>query len=152
MQAARSAAVLVAVAVVQVEMVLARLRKETFSWLAAGARYGPRGHGTAVWVNRAALTPCKQVEHCAPIGQKPPNLAKVVLDLAILDRSVGVCGELGVLAQLRKIILKEYRLPNDRYSQWKGRFEEACKLFNQVEQDVREGVWGEESGGAGGED
>ena len=43
----------------------------------------------------------------APIGQMPPNLAKVVLNLAILDRSVAVCGELGVPDQLRKIIVKE---------------------------------------------
>ena len=57
------------------------------------------------------LTPRTQVEHRALIGQMPPNLAKVVLDFAILDPSVAVCGELGVPAQLRKIILKEYRLP-----------------------------------------
>ena len=49
-----------------------------------------------VWVTRGALTPRKQVEHRAPIGQMPPNLAKVVLDMAILDWSVAVCGELGV--------------------------------------------------------
>ena len=79
MQAARCAALLAAVAAVQVRMVLAQLSKKTVSWLAARARYGPGGEG---WVTRAALTPRKQVEHCAPIGQMPPNLAKVVLDLA----------------------------------------------------------------------
>ena len=49
-------------------------------------------------MTRAALTPRKQVGHRAPIGQMPPNLAKVVLDVAIFDRSVGVCGELAVPA------------------------------------------------------
>ena len=63
----------------------------------------------------AALTPRKRVEHCALIGHMPPNLAKVVFDLAIFDRSMGVCGELGVPAPLRKIVVKEYRLPADRY-------------------------------------
>ena len=96
--------------------------------------------------------PRKQVEHCAPIGEMPPNLAKVVLDLAIFDRSVGVCGELGVPAQLRKIILKEYRLPANRYSELKGQFEQALRLFKKAEQDVREGVGGGGRGGAGGED
>ena len=93
------------------------------------------------------LDPRKQVEHRTPIGEMPPNIAKVVLDLAILDRSVGMCGELGVPAQLRKIILKEYRLPADRYSELKGQFEQALKLFKKAEQDVREGVGGRRQGG-----
>ena len=120
MQAARCAALLAAVAAVQVQMVLAQLGKTTVFCFAAGARYGPGGEGVVVWVTRGALNPRKQVEHRAPIGQMPPNLAKVVLDLPILDRSVAVCGELGVLDQLGKIVRKEYRLPGDRYSQLKG--------------------------------
>ena len=151
-QAALCAAVLVDVAAVQVQMVLAQLSKKTRSWFAAGARYGPGGEGELVWVTRAALTPRRQVEQRARIGQMPPNLARVVLDLAIFDRSVGVCGELGVPAQLRKIILKEYRLPAYRYSELKGQFEQALKLFQKTEQDVREGVGGRRQGGAGGDD
>ena len=73
-----------------------------------------------VWVTRGAVTSRRQVEHRAPIGQMPPNLAKVVLDLAIFDRSVAVCGELVVPDQLRKLVLKEYRSPADRYSKLKG--------------------------------
>ena len=126
MQAAHCAALLAAVAAVQVQMVLAQLSKKTVSWFAAGARYGPEGEGVLVWVTRGAVTPRKQVEHRAPIGQMPPNLAKVVLDLAIFDRSVAACGELGVPDQLRKLVLKEYRSPADRYSQLKGQFEQAC--------------------------
>ena len=122
MHAALCAALLVAVAAVQVQMVLAQLSKKTRSWFEAGARYGQGGEGEVVWVTRAALTLRKQVEHYAPIGQMPPNLAKVVLDLAIFDLSVGVCGELGVPAQLGKIVLKEYRLPADRYSEFKDNF------------------------------
>ena len=95
-----------------------------------------------VWVTRGALTPRKQLEHRAPIGQMPPNLTKVVLDVAILDRSVAVCGELGVPDQLRKIILKEYRLPADRYSQLKGQFEQACRSFKKAQRAVREGLGG----------
>ena len=117
MQAALYAAMYVACAAVQVQMVLAQLSKKTRSWFAAGARYGPGGEGRVVWVAWGGLTPRKQVEHRAPIGEMPPHLAKVVLDLAIFDRSVGVCGELGVPAHLRKIIVKEYRLPADRYSE-----------------------------------
>ena len=60
-----------------------------------------------------------------------------------------MCGELGVLAQLRNIILKEYRLLADRYSGLKGQFEQALKLFKKAEQDVREGVGG--GGGRGGQ-
>ena len=149
MQVAVCAAVLVAVAAVQVLMVLAQLSKKTRSWFASGARYGPAGEGEVVWVTRAALTPRKQVEHRAPIGQMPPNLAKMVLDVAIFDRSVGVCGELGVPAQLRKIILKEYQLLADRDSELKGQFEQGRKLLKKAEQDVG---GGEEAGGAGGED
>ena len=93
--------------------------------------------------------PRKQGEHRAPIGHMPPNLAKVVLDLPIFDRSVGVCGELGVLAQLRKIVLKEYRLPADRSSELKGQSEQALKLFKEAEQDVREGVGGRRQAGQG---
>ena len=88
MHAARCAALLAAVAAVQVQMVLAQLSKKTVSWFAAGARYRPGGEGVVVWVTRGALTPRKQVEYRAPIGQMPPNLAKMVLDQAILDRSV----------------------------------------------------------------
>ena len=143
MQAARCVALLAAVAAVQVQMVLAQLSKKTASWFAAG------GEGVVVWVTRGALTPRKQVEHRAAIGQMPPNLAKVVLDLAILDRSVAVCGELGVPHQLRKIILKEYRLPADRYSQLKGQFEQACQSFKKAEQAVREGLGGKRQGGQG---
>ena len=149
MQAARCAALLAAVADVQVQMVLAQLSKKTVSWFAAGARYGPGGEGVVVWVTRGALTPRKQVEHRAPIGQIPPNLAKVVLDLAIFDRSVAVCGELGVPDQLRKLVLKEYRLPADRYSQLKGQFEQACLSFKKAEQAVREGSGGKRQGGQG---
>ena len=69
--------------------------------------------------------------------------------MAILDRSVGVCGELGVPAQLRKIILKEYRLRADWYSELKGQFELALKLFKKAEQDDREGVGGRRQGGQG---
>ena len=79
----------------QVQMVLAQLSKKTVSWFAPGARYGPGGEGVVVWVTRGALSP-RKVEHHAPIGQMPQNLAEVVLDLAILDQSVAVCGELGV--------------------------------------------------------
>ena len=96
MQAAHCAALLAVAAAVQVQMVLAQLSKKTVSCFAAGARYGPEGEGVVVWVTRGAVTSRRQVEHCAPIGQMPPNLAKVVLDLAIFDRSVAVCGELGV--------------------------------------------------------
>ena len=96
-----------------------------------------------------APDPRKQMQHRAPIGEMPPNLANVVLELAILDRSVGVCGELGVLAQLRKIILKEYRLLGNRYSKLKGQFEQALKLFKKAEQDVEEGVGGRRQGGQG---
>ena len=74
MQAAHCAALLAAVAAVQVRMVLAQLSKKTVSWFAAGARYGPGGEGVVVWVTRGAVTPRKQVEHRAPIGQMPPNL------------------------------------------------------------------------------
>ena len=102
-----------------------------------------------MWVTRGALTPGKQVEHRAPIGEMPPNLAKVVRDLAIFDRSVGVCGELGVPAQLTKIILKEDRLPADWYSELKGQFEQALKLFKKAEHDVRQGVGGRRQGGQG---
>ena len=119
------------------------------SWLAAGARYGPGGEGVVMWVSRGGLTPRQQVEHRAPFGQMHPNMAKVVLDLAILDRSVAVCGELGVPDQLRKIILKEYRLPADRYSQLKGQFEQACQSFKKAKQAVREGVGGKRQGGQG---
>ena len=45
MQAARCEAVLVAVAAVQVPMVLTQLSRKTVSWFAAGARYGPGGGG-----------------------------------------------------------------------------------------------------------
>ena len=102
-----------------------------------------------VWVTRAAPIPHKQVEHRAPIGLMPPNLAKVVLDLAILDRSVAVCGELGVPAQLRKIVLKEYRLPADRYSPLNRQFEQACKPFKKAEHVVREGPGGKRLWGQG---
>ena len=101
-------------------MVLAQLSKKTVRWFAAGARYGPEGEGVVVWVTRGAVTSRRQVEHRAPIGQTPPNVAKVVLDLAISDRSVAVCGELGVPDQLRKLVLKEYRSPADRYSKLRG--------------------------------
>ena len=101
MQAAHCTALLVAVAAVEVQMVLAQLSKKTVSWFATGARYGPEGEGVVVWVTRGAVTPRKQVEHRASIGQMPPNLAKVVLDLPIFDRSVAVCGELGVPDQLK---------------------------------------------------
>ena len=77
MQAAHCAALLAAVAAVQVRMVLAQLSKKTVSWFAAGARYGPGGEGVVVWVTRGAVTPRKQVEHRAPIGQMPPNLTVV---------------------------------------------------------------------------
>ena len=50
MQAAHCAALLAAVAAVQVQMVLAQLSKKTVSWFAAGARYGPEGEGVVVWV------------------------------------------------------------------------------------------------------
>ena len=116
MQAAHCAALLAAVAAVQVQMVLAQLSKKTVSWFAAGAHCGPEGEGVVVWVTWGAVTPRRQVEHRAPIGQMPLNLAKVVLDLAIFDRSVAVCGELGVPDRLRKLVLKEYRSPADRYS------------------------------------
>ena len=56
--------------------------KKTVSWFAAGARYGPEGEGVVVWVTRGAVTSRRQVEHRAPIGQTPPNVAKVVLDLS----------------------------------------------------------------------
>ena len=79
----------------------------------------------------------------------PPNLAKVVLDVAIFDRSVAVCGELGVPDQLRKLVLKEYRSPADRYSKLKGQFEQACQSFKKAEQAVREGVGGKRQGGQG---
>ena len=141
-RAALCAVVLVAGAAVQVQMVVAQLSQKTHSWFAAGARYVPGGGRGLVWVTLGAVTPRKQVEHCAPIGEMPPNLAKLVLDLAILDGSVGVCGEPGVPAQLRNIILKEYRLPADRYSELKGQFEQALKLFKKDAQDVREGVGG----------
>ena len=147
MQAAHCAALLAAVAAVQVQMVLAQLSKKTVSWFAAGARYGPEGEGVVVWVTRGAVTSRRQVEHRAPIGQMPPNLAKVVLDLAIFDRSVAVCGELGVPDQLRKLVLKEYRSPADRYSKLKGQFEQACQSFKKAEQAVREGVGGKRQGG-----
>ena len=52
-------------------------------------------------------------------------------------------------AQLRKIILKEYRLPADRYSELTGQLEQALKLFKKAEQDVREGVGGRRQGGQG---
>ena len=73
----------------------------------------------------------------------------MVLDLAILDRSVAVCGELGVPDQLRKILLKEYQLPAKRYSQLKGHFEQACQSFEKAEQAVREGVGGKRQEGKG---
>ena len=130
-------------------MVLAQLSKKTVSWFAAVARYGRGGEGVVVWVTSGALTPRKQVEHRAPIGQMSPNLAKVVLDLAIFDRSVALCGELGVPDQLRKIILKEYQLPADRYSQLKGPFEQACQSFKKAQQAVREGVGGKRQRGQG---
>ena len=149
MQAALCAAVLVAVAAVQVQMVLAQLSPKTRSSFAAGASYGPGGEGAVVWVTRGAVPPHKQVEHRAPIGDMPPNLAKLLLYLAFFDRSVGVCGELGVPAQLRKIILKEYRLPADRYAELKGQFQQALKLFKKAEQDVREGAGGSKQGGQG---
>ena len=152
MQAAHCAALLAAVAAVQVQMVLAQLSKKTVSWFAAGARYGPEGEGVVVWVTRGAVTSRRQVEHRAPIGQTPPNVAKVVLDLAIFDRSVAVCGELGVLDQLRKLVLKEYRSPADRYSKLRGQFEQACQSFKKAEQAVREGVGGKRQGGAGAEE
>ena len=149
MQAAHCAALLAAVAAVQVQMVLAQLSKKTVSWFAAGARYGPEGEGVVVWVTRGALTSRRQVEHRAPIGQTPPNVAKVVLDLAIFDRSVAVCGELGVPDQLRILVLKEYRSPADRYSKLRGQFEQACQSFKKAEQAFREGVWGKRQGGQG---
>ena len=106
MRAAHCAALLAAVAAVQVQMVLAQLSKKTVTWFAAGARYGPEGEGVVVWVTRGAVTSRRQVEHRAPIEQTPPNVAKVVVDLAISDRSVALCGELGVPDQLRKLVLK----------------------------------------------
>ena len=149
MRAAHCAALLAAVAAVQVQMVLAQLSKKTVCWFAAGARYGPEGEGVVVWVTRGAVTSRRQVEHRAPIGQTPPNVAKVVLDLAISDRSVAVCGELGVPDQLRKLVLKEYRSPADRYSKLRGQFEQACQSFKKAEQAVREGVGGKRQGGQG---
>jgi hypothetical protein len=65
-------------------------------------------------------------------------VAQVVLDLAIFDRSVAVCGELGVPDQLRKLVLKEYRSPADRYSKLRGQFEQACQSFKKAEQAVLE--------------
>ena len=76
-------------------------------------------------------------------------MAKVVLDLAIFDRSVAVCGELGVPDQLRKLVLKEYRSPADRYSKLRGQFEQACQSFKKAERAVREGVGGKRQGGQG---
>ena len=152
MQAAHCAALLAAVAALQVQMVLAQLSKKTVSWFAAGARYGPGGEGLVVWVTRGAVTPRKQLEHRASIGQMLPNLAKVVLNLAIFDRSVAVCGELGVPDQPRKLVLKEYRSPADRYSQLKGQFEQACQSFKKAERAVREGMGGKRQGGAGGDE
>ena len=96
-----------------------------------------------------AVTSRRQVEHCAPIGQTPPNVAQVVLDLAIFDRSVAVCGELWVPDQLRKLVLKQYRSPADRYSKLRGQFEQACQSFKKAEQAVREGVGGKRQGGQG---
>ena len=149
MRAAHCAALLAAVAAVQVQMVLAQPSKKTVTWFAAGARYGPEGEGVVVWVTRGAVTSRRQVEHRAPIGQLPPNVAKVVLDLAISDRSVAVCGELGVPDQLRKLVHKEYRSPADRYSKLRGQFEQACQSFKKAEQAVREGVGGRGRGGRG---
>ena len=149
MQAAHCAALLAAVAAVQVQMVLAQLSKKTVSWFAAGARYGPEGEGVVVWVTRGAVTSRRQVDHRAPIGETPPNVAKVVVDLAIFDRSVAPCGELGVPDQLRKLVLKEYRSPADRYSELRGQFEQACQSFKKAEQAVREGVGGKRQGGQG---
>ena len=60
-----------------------------------------------------------------------------------------MCGELGVPDQLRKLILKEYRLPADRYSQLKVQFEQACQSFKKAEQAVREGVGGKRQGAQG---
>ena len=93
-----------------------------------------------VWVTRGAVTPRRQVEHRAPIGQMPPNLAKVVVDLAIFDRTVAVSGELGVPDQLRKLVLKEYRSPADRYSQLKGQFEQASHSFKKAEHTCTTGA------------
>ena len=149
MQAAHCAALLAAFAAVQVQMVLAQLSKKTVSWFAAGARYSQRG---VVWVTRGAVTSRRQVEHRAPIGQTPPNVAQVVLDLAIFHRSVAVCGEFGVPDQLRKLVLKEYRSPADRYSKSRGQFEQACQSCKKAEQAVREGVGGKRQGGAGGDE
>ena len=149
MQAAHCAPLLAAVAAVQVQMVLAQLSKKTVSWFAAGARYGPEGEGVVVWVTRGAVTSRRQVEHRAPIGHMPPNLAKVVLELAIFDRSVAVCGELGVPDQLRKLALKEYRSPADRYCKLKGQLEQACQSFQKAKHAVREGVGGKRQGGQG---
>ena len=149
MQAAHCAALLAAVAAVQVHMVLAQLSKKTVSWFAAGARYGPEGEGVVVWVTRGAVTSRRQVEHHAPIGQTPQNVAKVVLALDIFDRSVAVCGELGVPDQLRKLVLKDYRSPAHRYSRLRGQFEQACQSFKKAEHAVREGVGGKRQGGQG---
>ena len=132
MQATHCAALLAAVAAVQVQMVLAQLSKKTVSWFAAGACYGPEGEGVVVWVTRGAVTSRREVEHRAPIGQTPPNVAKVVVDPAIFDQSVAVCGELGVPHQLRKLVLKEYRSPADRYSKLRGQFEQACQSFKKA--------------------
>ena len=57
MQAAQCAALLAAVAAVQVQMVLAQLSKKTVSWFAAGARYGQGGEGVVVWVTRGGPDP-----------------------------------------------------------------------------------------------
>ena len=76
MQAAHCADLLAAVAAVQVQMVLAQLSKKTVSWFAAGARYRPEGEGVVVWVTRGGVTSRRQVEHRAPIGQTPPNVAQ----------------------------------------------------------------------------
>ena len=79
-----------------------------------------------------------------------PQTWPVVLDLAIFDRSVAMCGELGVPDQVKKLVLKEYRPPADRYSKLKGQFEQACQSFKRAEQAVREGVGGKRQGGGRG--
>ena len=71
MRAAHCAALLAAVAGVQVQMVLALLSKKTASWFAAGARYGPEGEGVVVWVTRGAVTPASKWSIVLQLGRCP---------------------------------------------------------------------------------
>ena len=86
------ATVFVAVAAVQVQMVLAQLSKKTRSWFAAGARYGPGEQGAVVWVTRGAVNPASKWSIVLRLGRCPQTWPRWFLTLTF---GIGVWGCVG---------------------------------------------------------